>query len=226
MRAAERGRRHACRSGWTSIRAIPAGHDRRGAPAAGAGQHPRQRHPGRRRPPPRRAGCGPAPSTARRMAIVVMSDNGRRDRAGGPAAALRSLLHDPADRNRHRSCDLPQHHRRPGRADHRRQRARSRHGRAHRAPARPAEPHDQNNRLHSARRRRSQDPRTPWRRRCARRATKSWPSAARARRSGCSARGIVRRPAGRQPDAGADRPRPDPRAGLDVRRPRIGRRSC
>jgi C4-dicarboxylate-specific signal transduction histidine kinase len=83
--------------------------------------------------------------------------------------------------------------------------------------------HDQDNRFHPARRRRNQDPRG------------AGPGAprggARGRGAGLSARGaaaadprIVRRPAGRQPDAGADRPGPDPRAGRDRPPKGIGRR--
>ena len=124
----------------TSIRAIPEATTDAGAAAAGPRQHPRQRHPGGRGPrrgrrPARRAHPAARPPDSTASAWPSWCPTAGRASRRRPAPRLRSLLHDPADRNRHRSCNLPKHHRRTGRTDHRREPAGSRHGGAHRAAA-------------------------------------------------------------------------------------------
>ena len=164
----------------------------------------------------RPSGCETARLDSERVAITCARSRDRH-RPGRPGAHLRSVLHDPPDRHRPRSRDLAQHHRRARRTNHRREPAGTRHRGPHRAAASFNELHDYNHgsillvddeekilkALAQALRDEGHEVVDD--------------RAARARRSGCSAERTFDVLHRRQPDAGADRPRPDSRArGVDA----------
>ena len=175
-------------------------------------------------------------TASRRASSIDGRDTRRRHRSRtNLAAGLRPLLHDQARRHRPRPAIAQEHRRGAGRHD----RVSSAPGRGHRDPHRAAGRRSSASRPHG----RAMD--VAWRHdrgsillvddeakilKALGRALRDAghevvdDDERRAKRSGCSAQRAVRRARRRQPDAGADRPRPDSRAGRVDGRRASGRR--